>query len=209
MNNNNIANIYDEVSKTKFNKVINNHEIIKYYKAFSKESGEGFFVSYNTPKVVKPQVGDMTIDTITQIATQVINIQMQTFKKEMFDMFEKIRHENEQKFNFIITTINVNSAKQSEEIAELKESVKELSMRVSNLETRMDALESKVDNLSNRVSKLETRMDALESKVDDLSNRMIKLEEKVDDLSLRVSKLEDNVKDLSLRVTELENNDKS
>ena len=75
------------------------------------------------------------------------------------------------------------------EFNELKEIVRELAERVSDLTKRVDTLTIRMDELTQRVDTLTIRMDELTQRVETLTNRM-------DELTANVSRLEHTVEDL-------------
>jgi predicted nuclease with TOPRIM domain len=89
------------------------------------------------------------------------------------------------------------------EFNELKEIVRELAERVSDLTKRVDTLTIRMDELTQRVGALTIRMDELTQRVGALTIRMDELTQRVgaltirmDELTVNVSRLEHTVEDL-------------
>ena len=181
----------------------------KEFSKTAKSKNPDYFVKMKNPS------GDIIVCKCYNKADKEIEQGGRMNRRELLELFEKMRLENEQKFNFIISTINANNAKQNEilqdlisrvskleeivtkqaqDITELKNDVAQLKVAVKELSLRMDILEAKVDDLSLRVTGLEKRVTSLEGRITNLEDRITNLEDRITSIENRVTKLEEDKK---------------
>ena len=96
-----------------------------------------------------------------------------------------------------------------DEVKEVKVRVTNLESRMDRLEARMDRLEKRVESLEHRVEQLELRVESLEHRVEQLEIRMASLEYRVEQLELRMENLENRVGQLETQTASLQEQEKS
>lgn len=150
-----VFTILDPINKKQVDSIFKKYEIVFYYQAVDESNNEYIIIGYNTPKVVKPKGGPMTIEMVTQIAMQVVDSRLEVFKKEILDSIGIMLNEK----------LRSNQQLIDQRFDRIEARLDRVESRLDKLEARMDILEAKVDELSLRVTSLEKRVTSLEDRV--------------------------------------------